>query len=166
MNDRTTRNANTALSTRRRRRGGLHPFGFGFGAWPEFDELFGRFVPELSDDRNFMPAIELREKPEAFVLRAELPGVKRDDFELKLEDDALVLRGSKEQSSTEEDGNVHRTERVYGSFERRIGLGSEIDAERAEARFADGVLTVTLPKKDPTEGSRTIPVLGDEASPA
>lgn len=112
-------------------------------------------------ERVFQPAVELRETDQAYLVRAELPGVKREDIELKLEEDLFVLRGSKTQHSQEEKATLHRSETVYGTFERRFRLPHEIEVEAAEANFRDGVLTVKLPKHEPEERARIIPVLGE-----
>ncbi|MAW60820.1 MAG: heat-shock protein Hsp20 [Planctomycetes bacterium] len=132
----------------------------GFGAlWPNLEALFEPFWG--SDDApaaDFRPAIELSETDEAYQIRAELPGVARENIELKLEEDLVILKGSKEARDESEEGTVHRSERVFGSFERRFRLPHELDAEAAEAKFENGVLTVRLPKLEPEKRSRVIPV--------
>jgi HSP20 family protein len=140
----------------RRRADGLN------GLWPNLEALFEPLLgPEATTDLAFQPAVELHETSEAYQVSAELPGVKREDIELKLEEDLFVLRGSKEQRSQEEDSTLHRSETVYGSFERRFRLPHEIEVDAAEAHFRDGVLTVKLPKREPEERARVIPVLGE-----
>ena len=79
---------------------------------------------------------------------AELPGVKQEDLKISLENQVLTLRGEKKQVAEENTERVHRYERSYGAFERTFSLPSTVDAERIEANFADGLLTVTLPKAE------------------
>lgn len=132
------------------------------GLWPNLEALFEPLrSPEATADQAFRPAVELHETTEAYLVRAELPGVKREDIELKLEEDLFVLRGSKEQHELEEEATLHRSESLYGAFERRFRLPHEIKADAAEATFRDGVLTVKLPKHEPEERARVIPVLGE-----
>lgn len=132
------------------------------GLWPNLEALFEPLLgTEATSDLAFQPAVELHESSTAYQVSAELPGVKREDIELRLEEDLFVLRGSKEQRTQAEEGTLHRSETVYGSFERRFRLPHEIEVEAAEAHFRDGVLTVTLPKREPEERARVIPVLGE-----
>jgi HSP20 family protein len=151
----TARNARSVARLRRRADGLT-------GFWPNLEALFEPLLStEASPDRVFQPAVELRETSEAYIVRAELPGVKREDIELKLEEDLFVLRGSKEQHEQDEEATLHRSETVYGTFERRFRLPHEIEFEAAEANFREGVLAVKLPKRAPEERARVIPVLGD-----
>ena len=131
--------------------------------WPNLEALFGpSWAAEEGPSVDFRPAVELRETDEAYELRAELPGVKREDIELKIEDQLVILRGQKQGREEAEEGEggsrLHRSEMSFGSFERRFRLPTELDAEGAEARFLDGVLTVRLPKLKPESRSRVIPV--------
>lgn len=129
--------------------------------WPNLESLFGSsWGVQDGTGADFRPAVELRETDEAYTLRAELPGVKREEIELKVEDELVILRGKKQarEESEAEEGRVHRAEMSFGSFERRFRLPHELDAEQAEARFQDGVLTVRLPKLEPETRSRVIPV--------
>jgi HSP20 family protein len=132
------------------------------GLWPNLEALFEPLLSaEASAERAFQPAIELRETKDAYLVHVELPGVKRADIELKLEQDLFVLRGRKESHAQTEEGTLHRSETVYGAFERRFRLPHEIQVEAAEANFRDGVLSVKLPKQAPEERARVIPVLGE-----
>ena len=151
----TARAARPVARLRRR------PDGFA-GLWPNLEALFEPIrSQEASTELAFQPAVELRESSEAYLVRAELPGVKREDIELKLEEDLFVLRGTKESHKLEEEATLHRSETVYGAFERRFRLPHEIEVEAAEANFRDGVLSVKLPKREPEERARVIPVLGE-----
>jgi HSP20 family protein len=91
------------------------------------------------------PTIEVSETDEEIRVAADLPGMEEKDVELVLAENLLTLRGEKKTESANGDG-VHLTERFYGAFERTIALGAEIDRDRVQASFKNGVLTVTLPK--------------------
>lgn len=109
-------------------------------------------TPLTGEDRGWRPAVELTDRGDAFVLTAELPGVKRDDIEVDLEENVLTLRGSKEQEEEEKNERYFAWERSYGSFERSFTLPRSVIPEKIEAEFADGVLTVHLPKKKEARG--------------
>ena len=92
------------------------------------------------------PAVDVFEEKEAVKIVAELPGVKPEDVKISLENQTLTVRGEKRQVAEEKTERVHRYERTYGSFERTFALPGTVDADRIEASFTDGLLTVTLPK--------------------
>lgn len=95
---------------------------------------------------NFAPAIDLKEREGEFVLTAELPGMTKDDVELSIEENTLTLKGERKSEEEQEGEHYHRRESFKGLFERTITLPGEIDAEKAQARMENGVLTLTLPK--------------------
>ena len=92
------------------------------------------------------PAVDVFEDKDAVKIVAELPGVKPEDVKISLENQALTVRGEKRQVAEEKMERVHRYERSYGAFERTFALPGTVDPDRIEASFADGLLTVTLPK--------------------
>jgi HSP20 family protein len=98
--------------------------------------------------RVWVPALDLVERQDAYVIFAELPGVNRDQIELSFEQNVLTIRGSKTSSIDPSQGElrVHMAERVHGSFERAIRMPDWVDGESIRADFANGVLTVTVPK--------------------
>jgi HSP20 family protein len=97
------------------------------------------------------PKVEVADDDNALRVTAELPGMEEKDVELLLEDGVLTLRG--ERRSEQHDAARKFSERFYGRFERRIGLGYDIDEDKVEARFENGVLDIVLPK-DQTAQSR------------
>ncbi len=92
------------------------------------------------------PHVEVIDREKEVRVTAELPGLEEKDVEIRVEDNMLVLRGEKRTEF--EDNERHYSERYYGRFERQVALPAEIDDERANATFRDGVLTVTLPKTE------------------
>lgn len=107
---------------------------------------------------SFAPAIEVRDGKEAVKISVELPGVQPEDVDLQLEKDHLVIRGEKTGSEASEDESVYRCERSFGTFERAIPLGGEIDEANVKATFRNGVLEVCLPKQDPDAGVTKIKI--------
>ena len=106
----------------------------------------------------WLPPVDVFEDQEGIKLTAELPGVKAEDVKISLENQTLTLRGEKKQIAEETVEKVHRYERSYGSFERTFTLPSTVDSEKIQATFADGILTVTLPKVEKAK-PREIPVV-------
>ncbi len=94
----------------------------------------------------WIPPVDVFEGEGALKIVAEIPGVDAGDLKISLENNTLTLRGEKKQVAEEKTEKVHRYERTYGQFERTFSLPSTVDADRIEARFEHGVLTVTLPK--------------------
>lgn len=92
------------------------------------------------------PAVDVFEDKDAVKIVAELPGVKPEDVKISLENQTLTMRGEKRQVAEEKTERVHRYERTYGAFERTFALPGTVDADRIEANYADGLLTITLPK--------------------
>jgi len=121
-----------------------------------FGEL-GRFQRDMernwaglrSPNRNeFSPAVDVYEEKEAIVVRAEVPGVKREEIDVSLDGNILTLKGQRKFEKEDEGKRFHRVEREYGAFVRQFQLPNTVDAEKIEAKLADGVLTLRVPKKD------------------
>jgi HSP20 family protein len=120
--------------------------GLGFGRLANLqDELDQLFESPL---RAWAPALDVREDKDNFVIRAELPGLKREEIEVSLQDGALVISGERKFEKTEEGVEVHRQERYYGKFQRALTLPEPVAADKVKADYKDGVLTVTLPKTE------------------
>jgi HSP20 family protein len=104
--------------------------------------------------RRFVPAIDVAERPDAYVIHADLPGLDRDDVDLSLEGRVLTLSGSRtHESETREDGWV-RVERAAGSFRRAFTLPEGVDGEKIVATFDKGVLEVLVPKPESSKPRR------------
>ena len=97
---------------------------------------------------HWNPAVDLAENETSIVLEADLPGVKGGDFDLSIENYILTLRGERKFEKKSEHDNYHRVERSYGRFVRTFSLPSTINVEGVQAEFKDGVLRVTLPKRE------------------
>ncbi|MFP1644919.1 Hsp20/alpha crystallin family protein [Pontitalea aquivivens] len=93
-----------------------------------------------------MPAVDLVERDGAYELQAELPGMSRENIEVKLSDGMMTIRGEKTAETVKDDENIHLRERSYGVFQRSFRLPAGVDADKVSASFDRGVLTVILPK--------------------
>ncbi len=121
----------------------------------ELDRLFEDFLgdgfhtpslPSAFGSKALVPAMDVTEREDAYVAELELPGMKPDEFHVELNDGVLSIRGERKQERDEKRGHLHRTERVFGVFERRIALPAAVDAAKIDAAYQSGVLTVTVPK--------------------
>jgi HSP20 family protein len=93
------------------------------------------------------PAVDITESDDRYTIKAEVPGVKKGDLALEVREGVLTLRGEKKEEREERKDKGRRLERVFGAFSRSFSLPSDANAERIEANFADGVLTIDIPKK-------------------
>jgi len=107
------------------------------------------------------PKVDIFENKESLVLEAELPGMKRDEFELSFENNILTLKGERKFENKSDSENYHRVERSYGSFTRSFTLPQTVTAEGATAEFQNGVLHVSLPKREETK-ARKIEITGGD----
>ncbi len=127
----------------------------------DFESLADRFFgPEVRKFRGMLPVVpkvDVAETEEQFEVKAELPGVKPEDLHVEVLEGALALRGERKREEEKQGKTWRRIEREHGEFERRIALPTEVDPQRVEAHFAEGVLTVTLPKNAATP-TRQVPV--------
>ena len=112
-----------------------------FGGRGPLGSWFGDFSAS-----EFQPRIDVTDEGDALRVVAELPGMNRDDVELEVIDDMLIVSGDKRFESTREEQGCYRVERSFGHFQRAVPLPAGIDLDRAEARFENGVLTVRVPK--------------------
>jgi HSP20 family protein len=100
------------------------------------------------------PSVDIFENKDQIVLEAELPGMNREDFELTIENNVITLRGERRFEKKDENDNYHRVERSYGSFTRSFTLPQTVTAESAVAEYRNGVLRVTLPKREEIKARR------------
>jgi len=133
----------------------------------EVNRLFSTNLTRAFDDEGigrgaWAPSVDIYENKDQIVLEAELPGMKQEDFDLSIENNVITLRGERRFEKTDDTDNYHRVERSYGSFTRSFTLPQTVSAEGASAEYNNGVLRVTLPKKEETK-ARRIQVSGGEA---
>jgi HSP20 family protein len=111
-----------------------------------FDEMIHRPWGFCRDIRGWNPSVDLYESPEAFILEADLPGVKAEDVKVEVEDRELVLRGWRSLEQRRTEGQFHAMERSSGHFIRRMKLPESVEKDAIQAEFQDGVLRMILPK--------------------
>jgi HSP20 family protein len=125
----------------------------------EVNRLFSTNLPRSFGDEGiargaWTPSVDIYENKDQIVLEAELPGMKREDFDLSVENNVLTLRGERRFEKREEQDNYHRVERSYGSFTRSFTLPQTVSGEGAAAEYKNGVLRVTLPKREEVKARR------------
>jgi HSP20 family protein len=113
---------------------------------------------------TWAPAIEVHQKDNNLIVRADLPGIEPNDVKLEVENDMLIIQGERKQEHTEEREGWHRSERVYGSFYRAIPLPDGAKTDQAKADFRNGVLEVRVPFEQSKSSRRQIPIQGTSAS--
>lgn len=126
-----------------------------------FRDRFGRLFDQMFDDswkgtanvesfssRTWLPAVDVKETDEALTLSAELPGIKKEDVEVSIENHVLTLSGERKFEKDVQKENFHRIERAYGSFSRSFTLPTNVKTDKVEARFEDGLLIITLGKAE------------------
>ena len=111
-----------------------------------FDEMIHRPWGFCRDIRGWNPSVDLYETAEAFVLEADLPGVKAEDVKVEVQNSDLVLQGWRSLEKSHSDGKFHTMERSSGHFVRRMKLPETVEKDAIQAEFKEGVLRVILPK--------------------
>src|SRR5437867_105434 len=97
------------------------------------------------------PEVDIIDEKDLIRVKADLPGLKKEEIEVDLEDDVLTIKGEKREENETREKDLIRSERYYGSFHRSFTLPSSVDAARVNANYRDGVLEITLPKKEGTK---------------
>jgi HSP20 family protein len=124
--------------------------------WDPFGEIES-FLP--LNDRGYIPDIELRESKDAYIFKADLPGVDEKDVEVSVMGNHITISGRRMDEETKEDDRYHAYERSFGSFSRSFGLPQGADVDNVKADLKSGVLCVTVPKKPEVQPKR-IPLSG------
>ncbi len=122
---------------------GLEPFP-GLTA---FQETMNRLFAE-PNGRPWIPPVDIVENENELVVKADVPDIKFEDIDVKIENGTLTLRGERNAEKISDKGGWHRMERSYGTFERAFTLPESVDPEQVKADYKNGTLTVTLPKKE------------------
>jgi len=102
----------------------------------------------LTEETGFTPAFDISETENELIVRAEIPGMDKKDIDIHLTDALLTIRGEKRHEKEDKKENYHRIERGCGSFSRSIGLPFDVETDKADATYKDGVLKLTLPKSE------------------
>ncbi len=112
-----------------------------------FEDFFTRFpFPRARAGEEWLPPVDIAETDKEVVVQAELPGMNAKDIDISINGRVLHIRGERKQERVEKDKNYHRIERKYGSFARSFELPADVDTDKVEASYKDGVLKLHLPK--------------------
>jgi len=124
----------------------------------EIDRLFEAPLAELARSTHLLsgwtPALDMHEDKDNVYVRLEVPGMKKEDIELSLHDGSLSIAGERKGEEKSEDAEVYRAERFFGRFQRTITLPTAVAVDKVKAHYAEGVLTVTLPKAEEAKPKR------------
>ena len=121
----------------------------------EMDDLFKDFFSDWDGgpfwSRTRWPALDIAEDENEFTVKAEVPGCKAEDIDISVHGNTLTISGEKKQEKEEKGKGYRHTERSYGSFRRNLNLASEVDSNKVEATYKDGILSIKLPKTEKTK---------------
>ncbi len=114
-----------------------------------FDDVFGQRLARVQwTDGIWNPSVDVTEDKDSVVVKAEMPGLNKDDIKISVQDSILTLKGEKKQEKEEKETDYHRIERSYGSFCRSFQLPTTVRADKIKANYEDGVLSIILPKTE------------------
>ena len=121
--------------------------------WDDFGKEFRKMmrgeVEKVGEMGEFWaPSIDLSETPDAYTLKADLPGMNSEDVNVEVHDDIITISGERKEERSSEEENVHVTEVSYGKFMRSVRLPISVDPDKVKAKFENGVLKVSLPKSE------------------
>jgi HSP20 family protein len=133
-----------------------------WGALDDFDSLFDDFWRPLGRARQgagnggaFAPALDVTETESEYRVRADLPGIKKDDLDISIQDGVLTINAeTKYEDEAKKEGRLIRQERRYGKFVRSMRLGDSVDVSKVKAEYKDGVLSLVLPKAEEVRPKR------------
>jgi HSP20 family protein len=113
-----------------------------------FEDAVTRLMTEPRASRPWSPSVDILETEDALTVRADLPGVKIEDIDIRVENQTLTISGSRKFEKDESVKGYHRIERSYGEFVRSFAVPSTVDTDKVAADYKNGVLTVTMPRKE------------------
>lgn len=118
-----------------------------------FDSFFNGDV-QGEETRSWVPPVDIQETGDAYMFHAELPGLTKEDIHITLENNVLRVSGERKFEKDAKKENYHRVERTYGTFTRTFTLPTQVDAEKVQAAFENGILTITVPKAEQAKPRR------------
>ena len=127
------------------RQGWLHPFSWD---WPT------KMMEDAGPFEGRIPKVDMLDRESEYVIRAELPGVRKDDIEVTLTENTVTIEATTSSEKKEEKGKYYRREMSRGEFRRTVALPGNVDDTKADASFTDGVLELTLPKQEKASGKK------------
>jgi HSP20 family protein len=122
-----------------------------------FEDFFENVPAPLREFGTSAPAVEVSDTKDAVVVKAQVPGISKENIQVSITDDVLTLKGEMKEEETKEEKNYYRREFHYGAFSRSVALPTAVQADKATAQMKDGVLHITIPKSDKAKG-KEIPI--------
>jgi HSP20 family protein len=128
-----------------------------WNSFREMEDFFNRFqrgvnrpyaAPAESGRQFWAPAVDISETPKEYLVKAEIPGIKKEEVRITVDNGVLMLSGERKSEKESKDEKLHRVERFYGAFERSFSLPDDVVADRIAADYKDGVICVHLPKAE------------------
>lgn len=136
-----------------------HPFNELLEIRKTFKNLLdGEFLKEFTENADFMPQIEITEQDDKWLVSAELPGMKKEDINIELEDGYLKISGKVENKKEIKENNYYYSERKYGTFARTIEVPNDVKPEEIKAEYVDGILNITIPKNEKAKEVKKITI--------
>lgn len=114
----------------------------------EIDRFFESPLARTSEFLGWTPAFDVYEEKDNYIVKAELPGMKKEDINVSIQDGELLISGERKSETKEDGAEVYRAERYFGKFQRAVSLPATVSAQEVKAEYKDGILTVTLPKSE------------------
>lgn len=127
------------------------------GGFPSIEDFFREFAmaPALRGlEQGTRMRVDVEENDQAYIMRAEVPGTKKEDIQISIDGNRVSIRANIAEEKTDQNANMIRSERVFGEEFRTFSLPQEVDDSKAEAKYENGILTLTLPKKSGTGGRK------------
>jgi HSP20 family protein len=129
-----------------------------FTVQSEMNRLLDEFLTPTGEGTSILrPLVDIEEREDGYVVRAELPGTKQEDIKITVQNNQLVIRGEKRREAETKGSSYLRTEVVYGTFERAFTLSQAVRGDKIEATYRDGILEVQIPKAEESK-AREIPI--------
>ena len=113
-----------------------------------FDSPFGELTRRIDLFNGWTPALDLYEDTDNLIVKAELPGTKREEIDISVHDGTLTISGERKYEEKNQDAEPYRSERFFGRFHRTLALPKPVQSDKATANYKDGILTVILPKTE------------------
>ena len=135
----------------------------------QLNQLFNNFFGRATQDQNlttWAPAVDIYEGEHELVVKADLPDVKPEELDIRVENNILTIRGERKFEKKAEEKNYLRVERAYGSFARSFSLANTVNSEAIKADYKDGVLTLSIPKREEAKPKQIKVNVGQQAAAA
>ena len=119
--------------------------------WPfseDFEDTFHRMLTGTESESGYAPAVDVQETKEAYIVEADIPGIKKEDIQIEVLEDTITIQGSRNEGKEDKKDNYHQMERSYGSFKRSFKIPGGFQHDKVKATFTDGVLNLNLPKQE------------------